>query len=253
MPTKSTRLKDRIAIVSGGAQGIGQAICHALADEGAWVLVTDIKADGAEETAAAIRSAGGQAESARVDIGNYDEIRSAVKRVSDRFGRVDILCNNAAYIGVWHDVLNATVEEWEGCLRATLMGTQEFTRAVLPWMIPQQRGSILITSSVMGMVAFPDAISYSSVKAGLLGFARCAACDYGKHNIRVNVIAPGVIRVHYSPKPGEPLHDFHINNTMLRRQGDVREIAKTAAFLASDDASYITGAIIPVDGGWTAI
>jgi NAD(P)-dependent dehydrogenase (short-subunit alcohol dehydrogenase family) len=249
----SMRLKDRIAIVSGAAQGIGKAICQQFATEGAWVLVTDINGDGAEQTAADIRATGGDAEAARVDIGNYDEVRAAVKRVTDQFGRVDILANNAAYISRWHDVLNATPEEWQGCLSATILGTQEFTKAVLPSMIAQKRGSIIITSSVMGLVGFSDSVSYSTVKAGLCGFARSAACDYGKHNVRVNVIAPGVIKVGYSPKPGSPMHDWHVASTMLKRQGEPIEIARTAAFLASDDASYITGAVIPVDGGWTAM
>ena len=247
------RLADRIAIVSGAAQGIGAAMSHALAAEGAFVLVTDVDAQGAAQTAAAIRDAGGKAESERVDIGDHDEIRHAVAAVADRFKRIDILCNNAAYIGQWHDVTHATAEEWDGCLRATIMGTQEFTRAVLPWMIPQKRGSIIITSSIMGMVASPGAISYSTVKAGLIGYARSAACDYGQHNVRVNVIAPGPIRVHYSPKPGEPGYDYQVTRTFLRRQGEPREVAAAAVFLASDEASYSTGAVIPVDGGWTAM
>src|SRR6185312_15874756 len=106
----------------------------------------DLNGEEAAKTAAEIRQQGGQAESCRVDIGNAEEIQHAVKIATDKFGRIDVLCNNAAYIGQWHDVLNATEEEWSGCLNATLMGTQRFTRAVLPWMIPQKKGSIVITS-----------------------------------------------------------------------------------------------------------
>jgi NAD(P)-dependent dehydrogenase (short-subunit alcohol dehydrogenase family) len=247
------RLENKIAIVTGAASGIGQAICEVFAEEGAWVLVTDIDAEGAEKTACEIRQRGGQAESCRVDIGSAEQIQSAVKMVSDKFGRIDVLCNNAAYIGKWHDVLNATDEEWSGCLQATILGTQRFTKAVLPWMIPQQRGSIIITSSIQGMVACPNSVSYTTVKAGLMGFARSAACDYGKHNIRVNVIAPGPIKVGYSPKPGEPGHTYQINNTFLGRVGLPREVGCAALFLASDDSSYVTGAVLPVDGGWTAM
>src|SRR4030081_3418776 len=146
------RLKDKVAIVTGAARGIGQAISQIFAEEGAWVLVTDLEAELAEQTAAGIRKAGGRAESCRVDISSPEEIEHAAKLVANRFGRIDILCNNAAYIGQWHDVLNTTEEEWRGCLQGTILGTQNFTRAVLPWMIPQKRGSIIITSSIQGLV-----------------------------------------------------------------------------------------------------
>jgi NAD(P)-dependent dehydrogenase (short-subunit alcohol dehydrogenase family) len=247
------RLKDKVAIVTGAAQGIGQAISQAFAAEGAWVLVTDLNGEQAEKTAAEIRSNGGQAESCRVDIGSPADIAQAVKIASQKFGRIDVLCNNAAYIGQWHDVQNATDEEWQGCLQTTLLGTQNFTRAALAWMVPQKRGSIIITSSIQGIVACPNSISYTTVKAGLIGFARSAACDYGKHNIRVNVIAPGPIKVGYSPEPGSAAHTYQINNTFLGRVGLPREVANAALFLASDESSYITGSVLPVDGGWTAM
>lgn len=247
------RVKDKIAIVTGAAQGIGQAISQVLAEEGASVLVTDINGELAEKVAAEIRQSGGKAESCRVDLGSREEIEKAVKLVVDKFGRIDVLCNNAAYIGQWHDVLNATDEEWQGCLRTTLLGTQNLTRAVLPWMIKQKSGSIIITSSIQGMVACPNSISYTTAKAGLIGFARSAACDYGKHNIRVNVIAPGPIKVGYSPPPGHPAHTYQINNTFLGRVGMPREVGMAALFLASDESSYVTGAVLPVDGGWTAM
>jgi NAD(P)-dependent dehydrogenase (short-subunit alcohol dehydrogenase family) len=247
------RLQDKVAIVTGAGNGIGKAISEVFAEEGAWVLVTDLDGKAADSTAATIRQQGGRAEPCRVDIGNPAEIENAVKIVSDKFGRIDVLCNNAAYIGKWHDVLNATEEEWNGCLNATIMGTQRFTRAVLPWMIPQKKGSIIITSSIQGMVACPNSISYTTVKAGLIGFAKSAACDYGKYNIRVNAISPGPIKVGYSPPPGHPAHTYQINNTFLGRTGLPREVGYAALFLASDDASYVTGAVLPVDGGWTAM
>jgi NAD(P)-dependent dehydrogenase (short-subunit alcohol dehydrogenase family) len=247
------RLKDRTAIVTGAAQGIGEAISYRLAEEGAWVLVTDINGEGAYNVAEEIRKRGGRADSYTVDIGNPEQIELAVRKVTDEFGRVDVLCNNAAFLADWHEVLHATDEEWRGCLDTTILGTQNLTRAVLPSMIAQKRGSIIITGSIMGLVAFPNAISYSTAKAALVGFTRSAACDYGKHNIRVNLISPGAIRVGYSPPPGDPLYDWQISRTFLGRQGEPVEIANAAAFLASDEASYITGAIIPVDGGWTAM
>lgn len=247
------RLDNKIAIVTGAANGIGRAISQVFAEEGAWVLVTDLNGDGAEKVAKELREAGGKAESARVDIGNVEEIQRAAKLVFDAFGRIDVLVNNAAYIGAWHDVLNATEEEWDGCLNATLMGTQNFTRAVLPSMIQHKSGSIIVTSSIQGMVACPNSVTYTTVKAGLIGFAKSVACDYGKYNIRSNVISPGPIKVGYSPEPGTPLHTKQISNTFLGRVGQPREIGTAALFLASDDSSYVTGAVLPVDGGWTAM
>jgi NAD(P)-dependent dehydrogenase (short-subunit alcohol dehydrogenase family) len=134
------RLADQIAIVSGAANGIGRAISRRLAAEGAWVLVTDIDEQAGQKTVEEIRSAGGAGDFHRVDINCREAIQSAVATVAQRFGKIDILCNNAAYIAAWHDVLHATDEEWEGCLRGTILGTQRFTQTVLPWMIPQQRG-----------------------------------------------------------------------------------------------------------------
>jgi NAD(P)-dependent dehydrogenase (short-subunit alcohol dehydrogenase family) len=247
------RLKDRVAIVTGAAHGIGEAIALRLAEDGAWVLVTDIDGKGAFRVAEEIGRRGGQADSYTVDIGNPEQIELAVRKVVEQFGRIDVLCNNAAFIGEWHEVLNATDEEWNGCLNTTILGTQNLTRAVLPSMIAQKRGSIIITGSVMGQVGFPNAVSYSTAKAGLNGFMRSAAYDYGKHNVRVNLISPGAIRVGYSPDPGDPWHEWQVSRTFLGRQGEPVEIANAAAFLASDESSYITGAIIPVDGGWSAM
>lgn len=246
-------LTGKVAIVSGAANGIGRAISERFAAAGAWVLVTDIDVPRGEETAAAIRRQGGAAEFHEVDLGDGGQIAAAVESVGRRFGRIDVLCNNAAYIGKWHDVLDATEEEWEGCLHTTLLGTQRFTRAVLPWMIRAHGGSVIIISSIQGMVACPGSASYTTAKAGLIGFGRSVACDFGRHNIRANVISPGAIRVHYSPKPGEPAYDFQVRNTFLGRQGETIEVANVAAFLAADESSYITGAVIPVDGGWTAM
>jgi NAD(P)-dependent dehydrogenase (short-subunit alcohol dehydrogenase family) len=116
----------------------------------------------------------------------------------------------------------------------------------------QKRGSIIIISSILGLVACPDTISYSTVKAGLIGFARCVARDFGSSNIRVNVLCPGPIEVGKFPRPGHPRYEEQVSNTFLGRVGAPEEVAAAALFLASDDSSFMTGAVLPVDGGWTA-
>ena len=247
------RLSGKVAIVSGAANGIGKAISLRFAEEGAWVLVTDIDTQNGERTVEEIRQRGGDGAFCEVDLGDKCQIEGAVASVAERFGKLDILCNNAAYIGTWHNVVDATDEEWEGCLNTTLLGTQRFTKAAMPLLIAAKKGSIIITSSIQGMVACPNSASYATAKAGLIGFARSAACDFGPQNVRVNVLSPGPIRVHYSPNPGEPGYDYQVRNTFLGRQGETVEVANAALFLASDESSYITGAVIPVDGGWTAM
>jgi NAD(P)-dependent dehydrogenase (short-subunit alcohol dehydrogenase family) len=247
------RLSGKVAIVSGAANGIGKAISLRFAEEGAWVLVTDIDTENGERTVEEIRQRGGDGAFFELNLGDKSQIEGAVASVAERFGKLDILCNNAAYIGTWHNVVDATDEEWEGCLNTTLLGTQRFTKAAMPWLIAAKKASVIITSSIQGMVACPNSASYTTAKAGLIGFARSAACDFGPQNVRVNVLSPGPIRVHYSPNPGQPGYEYQVRNTFLGRQGEAVEVANAALFLASDESSYITGAVIPVDGGWTAM
>lgn len=146
----------------------------------------------------------------------------------------------------------AADDEWERTISVSVMGARNFTRAVLPCMISAQRGSIVNIVSIQGMVACPASVAYTTVKAGLLGFTGSVACDYGTHNVRVNALCPGPIQTRISCKPGEAAYQWQCGQTMLGRVGYPREVAYAALFLASEEASYITGAVIPVDGGWTA-
>jgi len=167
---------------------------------------------------------------------------------------VDVLCNAAAYESRWHSAIEASPSEWEKCIAVTLMGAQYATRAVLPAMIRQKSGSIINISSVLGLAGGRNSVADSTVKAALLGFTRSVACDYGAFNIRVNAICPGLIE---SPAEGpdqaREAIDSASTRTFLGRIGQPHEVACTALFLASDEASYITGAVLPVDGGWAAL
>lgn len=247
------RLENKITIVTGGAHGIGKAISERFAEEGAVVFVVDIDEPAGQVTVAGICKLGGKAVFVRADVSSAEEVEHAVKLASGKNGRIDVLCNNAAYLAAWHNAVEASSEEWERSFAVSLMGTQYFTRAVLPVMVRQKSGSIINISSVQGMVAGRNSVAYSTVKAALLGFTRSVACDYGPHNIRVNAICPGAIQTRISPKPGEELYERQVSKTLLGRVGQPREVAQAAVFLASDEASYVTAVVLPVDGGWTAI
>jgi NAD(P)-dependent dehydrogenase (short-subunit alcohol dehydrogenase family) len=247
------RLEDRVAIVTGGAQGIGRAIAELFAAEGARVIIPDLDAKAGRQAAKAICAAGGQAEFVRCDVSDESQVSRAVKRAAAG-GRIDVLCNNAAYITRhWHGAADATAAEWEKSLQVSLMGVQYFTRAVLPWMVRRRAGSIINISSIQGLVAGRKTVAYTSVKHALIGFTRSVACDYGLDGVRCNALCPGPTTTRISPKPGTAMYRRQISRNFLGRVGKPREVASAALFLASDESSYITGAAIPVDGGWTAI
>jgi NAD(P)-dependent dehydrogenase (short-subunit alcohol dehydrogenase family) len=248
------RLNDKIAIVTGAAHGIGKAIAELFAEEGAWVLVADVDDDAGEATAAGICSPGGRAVFRHVDVADEGQVAAAVRQAADAGGgRIDVLCNNASYLGEWHDVVAAPPEEWGKCLQTGLMGAAHFTREVLPLMVPRRSGSIVNIASIQGIVGARTSAAYTSMKHAVIGLTRSVAYDYAPHNIRVNAICPGPIETRISPQPGTEVYQRQISKTPLGRIGQPREVAYAALFLASDESSYITGAVIPVDGGWTAI
>jgi NAD(P)-dependent dehydrogenase (short-subunit alcohol dehydrogenase family) len=248
------RLAGKIAIVTGAAHGIGKAIAELFAEEGAWVLVADIDDAAGEATAAAICGRGGQAVFQHVDVANETDVAAAVRKAADRAGGViDVLCNNASYLSQWQDVVQAPQDQWQRCYETTLLGSAHFLREVLPRMAARRSGSIVNIASIQGIVGGRDSAAYTSMKHALIGLTRSAACDYAPHNIRVNAICPGAIATRISPPQGTELYQRQLSKTPLGRVGQPREVAAAALFLASDESSYITGAVLPVDGGWTAI
>jgi NAD(P)-dependent dehydrogenase (short-subunit alcohol dehydrogenase family) len=246
------RLAGKSAIVTGAAHGIGRAIAEVFAEHGAFVLLADIDPAAGEEAAECICRKGGEAKFLTTDVANASDVQTAVDTVLAMRSRIDILCNNAAFLGDFHGVVDATDEEWNRCIAVALLGTQRMTKAALPAMIGAGAGSIVNIVSIQAMVGCPTSVAYTATKAALLGFTLSAAYDYGKHNIRVNSLCPGPIQTRISPKPGEPAYEWQCGQTLLGRVGYPREVAMAALFLASDEASYITGATLPVDGGWTA-
>jgi len=231
-------LQGKIAIVTGAANGIGRAIARMFRDAGARVVAADI-----EEAEHCIQA----------DVSVESDARRVVETAADVNGRIDVLCNNAAWLGTGHAALDAESQEWDRSFAVILRGAQNFTQAVLPHMIRQNDGAVINIASVQGIVGARNSVAYTSMKHALVGFTRSVAYDYGPHNIRANAICPGAITTRISPKPGSELYERQISKTFLGRVGQPREVASVALFLASDAASYITGAVIPVDGGWTAM
>ncbi|HEX4415884.1 MAG TPA: SDR family oxidoreductase [Lacipirellulaceae bacterium] len=246
------RLTNKVAIVTGAAHGIGRAIAESFAHEGAWVLVADLDQDAGAALVAEIRAAGGRAEFVKTDVTSLSQVERAVEVANNQSQRIDVLVNNAAHLGDWLDVEQATSEQWDRSFGVTLKGAAHFTRAVLASMTLHKSGSIINIASMQALVAGRSSAVYTSLKHALIGLTRSTALDFGTQGIRANAICPGPIRTRISPPLGSEMHQRQISKTMLGRTGEPREVAATAVFLASDESSYITGAAIPVDGGWTA-
>lgn len=249
------RLDDKIAIVTGAAQGIGLACAKRLAKDGAHVVIADINVDGGEKAAKAITGSGGQASFVECDVGERLDIHNLVAATVSRHDRIDILINNAAVIDS-ADILELEEEEVDRVLRVNLKAPLLLGQAVARQMVKQVKaggaaGSIINMSSVNAVFALPDHAAYSIAKGGIAQLTKALALALAPHGIRVNAIGPGSIM---TPMLEKVATDRAVTNRILSRTpmgrfGDPAEIAAIASFLASDEASYVTGTTIYADGG----
>jgi len=247
------RLAGKVALVTGSGSGIGRAIAERFAREGARVIVNDLHRDRAEETVQRIAAAGGEALAIQADVTQSAAVQAMVEQGMAAFGRIDILVNNAG-ASQGDDILTFDEATWDWNLAVVLKSVYLCSRAVLPQMIERRSGAIVNISSVNGIVGLGEE-AYSAAKAGMNVLTKNMAVKYGRFGIRVNAICPGTVR---TPIWGPRLEkDPHIFEKLakwypLGRVGEPEDIANAALFLASDEAAWITGALLVVDGGLLA-
>jgi 3-oxoacyl-[acyl-carrier protein] reductase len=238
----------RVSIVTGASQGIGETIAGELAREGARVVLVDIQKDKLETVAGRIRESGGKAACHEADVARLEDATRVVEAVLRDFGRIDHLVNNA---GITRDnlLLRMKEEEWDAVIGVNLKGCWNFSKAVIKSMVTGRYGRIVNIASVVGLVGNPGQANYAASKAGVMGFSRALAREVASRGITVNCVAPGYIATAMTDKLSEEVKKAFMDSIPLKRFGLPNEVAFAVKFLLSEEAAYITGQVINVNGG----
>jgi NAD(P)-dependent dehydrogenase (short-subunit alcohol dehydrogenase family) len=249
------QFEGKVALVTGGASGIGLATAVAFAREGARVVVADVSEKEEQKVADLIRKAGGQPAFHVCDVTQSYQVRNVIDMILENFGRLDFACNDAGIEGATAATAESSEENWDRVLAVNLTGAYLCTKYEIQAMLKGGGGSIVNISSIAGMIGFEGSGAYVASKHGLIGLTRTAALEYAKRNIRVNAICPGVIQTPMIDRATGGKADAAAGFAAMEpigRFGQPEEVASAVLWLCSSGASFTTGAIIPVDGGWTA-
>lgn len=243
-------LREKVAVITGSGQGIGEELAQVYAEEGAKVVVADVDRDAANRTAAVIADAGGYALAVRVDVTQPEQVDAMVQSTIDHFGRLDVLVNNAG-IGLNRSFLETTLEEWDRVLQVNLTGPFLCAQAAARVMVTQGHGCIVNVGSISGQRGAQGRAAYGASKAGVMQLTRVMAVELAPQGIRVNAVSPGPVDTEQSRSTHtEGTRQSYLSRIPLNRYGERREIASAVVFLASDESSFITGHVLNVDGGF---
>jgi 3-oxoacyl-[acyl-carrier protein] reductase len=242
------KLKDKVAFVTGAAQGIGKAIAEALAREGAQVIVSDINFEAAQQTAKEIEGLGVKTLALKTNVADLQEVETSVSEAVKAFGRIDILVNNA---GITRDnlLLRMKKEEWDAVISVNLTGAFHCSKIVSRLMMKNSYGKIINIASIVGQMGNFGQANYAASKAGLIGFTKAAAREVASRNVTVNAVAPGFIDTEMTRKIPEEARRQLVSQIPMGKLGQPEDIARAVVFLAGPEADYITGQVIAVNGG----
>jgi len=242
------RLENKIALITGGARGIGRAIALCFVKEGADIVIWDVNIQEAEKTCQDIEALGSKAFAQAVDVTDYEKVEEATNKILDKYGKVDILVNNA---GITKDnlLLRMSEADWDAVINVNLKGTFNCTKAVSKLMIKQRYGKIINIASIIGIIGNAGQANYAASKAGIIALTKTTAKELASRNINVNAVAPGFIQTEMTAKLPQGLKEKMRGAIPAGRFGSPDDVAGVCLFLASEEAGYITGQTIVVDGG----